>query len=87
MNRLKTVEELKVLEEKREIINENMNALKSSYYKHGSLSLQLKTSDFNYEGCDKSFEFDKNLMLEYLEKELEAVDKKVNMLIKQLTEK
>lgn len=84
MNRIELLEELKKLEEKKQILLENVKALKSAYLNSCRISIKMDTSDFNEKGNSDDFAPDKKLLTLYLEKEISDTEAVIKEKLKQL---
>lgn len=85
INRIELVEKLKELEIKKQILNENLEALKSNYFNEGSVSIQIQTSDFNYKGDSTSFKFSKQKMIDFVKAEIADTEVEIISALNTLT--
>lgn len=83
MDRVEVARTLAETEEQIKVITDNIRAMSSLYYKSGKLSIRIETEDFHDKGSREDYYFSRDLLKEYLEKELERLQKiSVNLLEK-----
>lgn len=82
--RVKKLAKARELEEKQIVIQENIKVIEGSYFKDGTFSLKLKSAGYGDNGSDAEVRFDKELMINYLKKELEETDKLIKSVITNL---
>ncbi|AGB62647.1 hypothetical protein [Bacillus phage phiAGATE] len=86
-DRVKLAENLKETEEDIKIIEDNLVAIRSYYFKGGRLSLEIETTDFVHAGSEDYICFNTELMVAYLEKEKERLQEKSSDIIKEMSNK
>lgn len=86
MDRVKLAEQLKETEEDIKIIEDNLAAIRSHYFKWGRLSLEIETTDYVNTGTEEYISFNTELMAAYLEKEKERLQEKSSDIIKKMTQ-
>lgn len=84
INKLEIANELQECEKRKEQFQKQLNALKSHYLKSGVIFFELKTDDFQHKGVEEFIEFDTELMMEYITKEIEKLQMKSNQLVEKL---
>ncbi|WNO29768.1 hypothetical protein [Bacillus phage SDFMU_Pbc] len=87
MNRVKLAEKLQETEKTIKVIEDNLAAIKSHYFKGGRLSLEIETTDYRHTGSDDYIDFDTALLAEYLEKEKERLQEKSSTIIEEMSNK
>lgn len=83
-NKLEVVNKLQKCEEKKEQFQMQLKALESQYLKECTIVFQTDTGDFQHKGTKEPVEFNKVLMIEYIRKEIEELQKESNNLIAKL---
>lgn len=84
LNRIEKAEKLKQLEDKRLILNENIEAIESNYFNDGKIRITVSTEDFKHKGNDMEFSFTPLVLLDYLKEELKDLEKLTSELVKDL---
>lgn len=69
MTRLEKAGELKEIEERLQIVRENIKALDSSYYKECTIRIFVNTEDFKYKGNREDLLVDNDMFYNYLKEE------------------
>lgn len=85
INRLEVIQNIEKLESRKVAFEKVLNDLKSHYCNGGKISFELDSTDFNKKYNGEEIVFDEIHLKEYLEKEIEILDVRIDMAISDLT--
>lgn len=88
MNRVSKVERLKEVEKYIKILENNLVGVESSYFKKGSVSMDIDTDDFNFNGTDsdEEIEFTKQVMVDFIKNQLKQHKSESKQILQDLIE-
>lgn len=84
--RLAKINQLQEIETRIDAFKRQYKAVQSSYFKNGTITLNIVTTDYTDKGHDEPIVFDSSLLVEYITNEIKQLVQQSNKLLADISE-